>query len=446
MRMLSCAILALGFCAPAGAASTAFVNVNVIPMTSETVIAGQTVIVTDGRIASIGEVSSTPLPEGSLVVDGTDRFLMPGLAEMHGHVPGVASPDLDRVLGLYVANGVTTVRGMLGQPNHLELRKNIQAGKTLGPRLYTSGPSFNGQSVRDAQSAAEMVRAQHAAGYDFLKIHPGLTRDEFEAIAMTANEVGIPFSGHVPEDVGLQRALASGMATIDHLDGYMEALLRPNEDPSGGLGGFFGVFVADLADLSKLAGIAADTARAGVWNVPTESLFEHVTSPDLDAGVLADRPEMRYMPAATVSQWRQSKNDLLRDPSYDADTARRAIAIRQQLLRELHEAGAGLLLGSDSPQVFNVPGFAIHHELKFLVDAGLTPFAALQTGTVNAARFFAADRIFGAVRVGLEADLVLLDANPLDDIASSRRVHGVMLRGRWLPRTELDALLKRYQR
>ena len=437
--------LCLCVAATALADSTAFLNVNVIPMTSDVVIESQTVIVIDGRIASIGGVDGTPIPEGANVVDGTDRYLMPGLSEMHGHVPGGSSQNLDRVLSLYVANGITTVRGMLGQPSHLELRERIDSGETLGPRLVTSGPSLNGRSVSSPQAGIEMVRAQHAAGYDFLKIHPGLTRDEFDAIAATANELGMPFAGHVPEDVGVERALAAGIATIDHLDGYMQTLLPPNEDPSGGLAGFFGVFIADQANAEGIAGIAAATARAGVWNVPTESLFEHVTSASLDPDDLADRAEMKYMPASTVQQWRQYKYELLSDANYSAAKAARAIELRRQLIRELHAAGAGLLLGSDSPQVFNVPGFALHRELAYLVAAGLTPFAALQTGTVNTARFLRRDS-FGVLQEGMAADLVLLDANPLQDISNSRRIHGVMVRGRWLARTDLDELLRRFER
>ena len=357
------AALSLLFAAAANGASTAFVNVNVIPMTSETVMYARTVIVTDGKIVTIGDVDSTSLPADAVVVDGTDRYLIPGLAEMHGHVPGANSQSLQRVLSLYVANGVTTVRGMLGQPSHLELRKSISAGETLGPRLITSGPSLNGRSVSSAQAAIAMVEAQHAAGYDFLKIHPGLTRPEFDAMAATARRLGMPFAGHVPEDVGIHRALDAGIATVDHLDGYMQALLPVNEDPSGGLGGYFGVFIADQADESKIEGIVAATAAAGVWNVPTDSLFQHVTSAAIDLDEMVDWPEMVYMPAATVSQWQQAKRDLLRDANYDVATAARAVRLRQIIINELHEAGAGLLLGSDSPQIFNVPGFAIHREL-----------------------------------------------------------------------------------
>ncbi len=440
-------LVALSFlhAAAAKGASTAFVNVNIIPMTSETVMYARTVIVTDGRIATIGSVGSTLLPADAVVVDGTDRYLLPGLAEMHGHVPGGSAQNLQRVLSLYVTNGVTTVRGMLGQPSHLDLRKRIAAGETLGPRLITSGPSLNGRSVNSPEAAIAMVEAQHAAGYDFLKIHPGLTWPEFNAMATTARRLGMPFAGHVPEDVGIRRALDAGIATVDHLDGYMPALLPANDDPSGGLGGYFGVFIADQADETKIADIVAATAAAGVWNVPTESLFQHVTSAAIDLDEMVDWPEMIYMPAATVSQWQAAKRDLLDDANYDAATAAQAIRIRQLLIKELHVAGAGLLLGSDSPQIFNVPGFAIHRELEFLVEAGLTPFEALETGTVNAAKFFGQQRDYGYVTTGKIADLVLLDANPLQDISNSRRVHGVMVRGRWLSRSDINDLLKQYE-
>lgn len=426
--------------------STAFVNVNVVPMTSEIVIQSQTVVVTDGVIASIGGVRDTAVPDDAVIVDGTDRFLIPGLAEMHGHVPGRTSGNLQRVLSLYVANGVTAVRGMLGQPSHLVMRSDIHNRKMLGPRLITSGPSFNARSVSSREQAVRMVEKQHEAGYDFLKIHPGLTRDEFDGIAETANRLGIRFAGHVPEDVGVPRALEAGIATIDHLDGYMETLLPANDDPSGGLAGFFGVFIADQADVSKIRDIARATAAANVWNVPTESLFEHVTVADWPAEDMARWPEMKYMPAEAVAQWEAAKREVINDPNYKADTARRAVEIRHTLIMELKNAGAGLLLGSDSPQIFNVPGFALHRELKFLVDAGLTPFEALQTGTVNVANFFSAEQLFGSVQEGLDADLVLLDANPLVDINNSRRIHGVMVRGVWLSRTDLDRLLKRFER
>lgn len=427
------------------AASTAFVNVNVIPMTSKIVVDAQTVLVEDRKIVTIGDVDVIPIAKGTVVVDGTDRYLMPGLSEMHAHIPRVSSTSLDQVLGLYVANGITVARGMLGRPKHLDLRQQILSGVVLGPRLFTSGPSFNGNSVSSPSGAVEMVLAQHRAGYDFLKIHPGLSSSEFEALATTAKSFGIQFSGHVSSAVGLRNALVAGMASIDHLDGYMQAIVADDADLSGSTVGLFGVLLADKIDEAKIAEVAAATAKAGVWNVPTEAMFEHWVS-EIPATEMSDWPEMRYMPLDTLAQWESSKQQVLNDPAYDPKTAASAIEIRRKLILALHEAGAGLLLGSDAPQVFNVPGFAIHRELEYLVAAGLTPYEALRTGTVNPAKFFGQQRVFGTVETGKEADLLLLDANPLADISNAGRIHGVMLRGRWLGRKDLDEILAKLER
>ncbi len=429
---------------PASAAQTVFINVNVIPMTSETVIAAQTVVVEDGKIVTIGAVDDIPIAKNAFVVDGTDRFLMPGLAEMHAHIPRVSSTGLERVLGLNVANGVTIVRGMLGRPAHLDLRQQILSGKVLGPRLFTSGPSFNGNSVNRPEDASEMVRAQHGAGYDFLKIHPGLTKAEFDALANTAKRFGMQFAGHVSIAVGVPHALASGMASIDHLDGYMQAMLKDDADLSGGPAGFFGVLLADQIDEEKIASIAVETAAAGVWNVPTQSMIEHRISQSTPAE-MREWPEMRYVSLATIGRWVNAKQQVLDDPAYDPAIATRAIEIRRKLILALHEAGAGLLLGSDAPQVFNVPGFAIHRELEYLVASGLTPYEALRTGTVNPAKFFGQEHVFGTVETGKAGDLVLLDANPLIDIGNASRIHGVMLRGRWLARADLGEILSRFE-
>lgn len=441
MRALGFLLLTLAASA-AVAQSTAFVNVNVISMRDEDIAPNQTVIVEEGLVTRIGPVDSTSLPEDSVVVDGTDRYLLPGLAEMHAHVPDPGSPELDRVLTLFVANGVTTMRGMLGGPSHLPLRAALQRGEVFGPRLITSGPSLNGTSVRNAADAAHQVRAQFKAGYDFLKLHPGLDAAEFVAIADTANELGMPFAGHVPAAVGVRAALAAGMATIDHLDGYFASLMLPDEDASGGYGGFFDVALADQVRAEQIPHLAAATAAAGTWNVPTQSLFEHRLSAATIAE-LSNRPEMRYMPAATVRQWASAKQRQLDERGFDPALAERAIALRRRLIEALHEAGAGLLLGSDAPQVFNVPGFSVHDELEMLVAAGLTPFEALSTGTTAPAKFLGNNA--GRVAAGRDADLILLDSNPLADIRNTRRIHGVMLRGRWYPARELRKLLERFQ-
>jgi imidazolonepropionase-like amidohydrolase len=230
MKRLTLLFLSIVACDAASAASTAIINVNVVPMHAEIIIPAQTVVIEDGLISAIGGVDKTPVPEGAEFVDGTDRYLMPGLVEMHAHVPDATSQNLGRVLTLFAANGVTTIRGMLGQPSHLVLRQRLLSGDVFGPRLFTSGPSMNGNSVSNVADGIARVRAQHDAGYDFIKIHPGLSADEFMAIAATANELGMPFAGHVPVAVGLENALSAGMATIDHLDGYVAALMPVNSD------------------------------------------------------------------------------------------------------------------------------------------------------------------------------------------------------------------------
>jgi len=420
---------------------TAVVNVNVVPMVTETVIRQQTVIVDNGVITALGPVDDIAIPEDTTVIDGTDRFLMPGLAEMHAHVPGAGSDELDRYFSLYVANGVTTVRGMLGQKSHLELRERLLDDKVFGPRLVTSGPSFNGRSVSGVNQARQMVREQHRVGYDFIKIHPGLTSDEFIAVGETANELDMPFAGHVPVAAGIDRALQLQIATIDHLDGYFAALLPAHSDGSGGYGGFFDVMLADELDADAIPDIARATAEAGVWNVPTQVLVE-VRVNATPVTELRNRPGMQYMPEATLDRWVASKETLLAERDFSPEVAERAIQLRRQLILELHNAGAGLLLGSDSPQVFNVPGYSIHDELDTLVAAGLTPYEALRTGTVAVAEFLGSNT--GVIAVGREADMVLLDANPLDKIRNARRIHGVVLRGTWHSADSLEKRLSRY--
>ncbi len=409
-------------------ADTAIVNVNVIPMTEEVVQSAQTVLVAGGRIEAIGPVDELPVPETYTLVDGTDRYLIPGLGEMHAHVPPAGSGSLDRILALFAVNGVTTIRGMLGHPSHLELRGELDSGQRFGPRLVTSGPSLNGNSVTGAADGRRQVEAQHAAGYDFIKIHPGLEAREFAAIAETANALGMPFVGHVPVSVGVRGALSAGIASIEHLDGYMAAMLPKHADGAGGYGGFFGVLLADNVDIGQLEALVADTEAAGTWNVPTQTLIEQL----IDATPVADlttRTEMACMPPATVRAWADAKTQMQAERDLHAELAARAIAIRRQLIRELHARGNRLLLGSDAPQVFNVPGFSAHRELELYVAAGLTPYEALATGTRDVARFLGLET--GRIEVGQLADLVLLDENPLEDIRNLTRVHGVMLGGRW---------------
>src|SRR5260370_5955713 len=201
------------------ASVVAFVGVTVVPCDRDRVIEDQTVVVRDGRIIALGPSATLPVPDSAARIDGRGKFLMPGLSEMHGHLPDANFPEQMLQLPLFVANGVTTVRGMAGAPNHLVLREQIARGEVLGPRLVVYGPAMNGRSSPTPAIAIEQVRRFKAVGYDGIKVHPGLSRETYDAIASEAKRLHIPFGGHVPHAVGIERALAAGQKSIEHLDG-----------------------------------------------------------------------------------------------------------------------------------------------------------------------------------------------------------------------------------
>jgi imidazolonepropionase-like amidohydrolase len=414
--------------------ATAFVGVSVLPMDKEAVLRDQTVVVRDGKVASIGPEGKTQVPAGAVRVDAKGKFLMPALAEMHAHIPGGKQPDsaVERTLFLYVANGVTTIRGMLGDPRHLVYRERAAKGEVVSPRIYTSGPSFNGTTAATKDVAVEAVIAQKKAGYDLLKIHPGVPRDAFDALAAKADELKIPFAGHVPAAVGLHRALEARYRSIDHLDGYVEALVsNPGESQT------FGLNLVAQVDETRIPALVKATRAAGTWQVPTEILLVNWLNDD-SPEAMARRPEMKYVPSETVAKWIAQKQGMA--AKFSAADRQKLLALRRALIKALHDGGVPFALGSDAPQTWNVPGFSVHRELQALVDAGLTPYQALKTGTVNVGTYFGTTD--GAIASGRRADLLLLDANPLESISNSSKIAGVMVNGRWLSRADLDKRLE----
>ena len=441
MRQFFAAILLTTLCfgAAHGEQPLAITDVNVIPMDEERVIEGQTVVIELGNITAIGPDAA--IPDGAQVIDGAGKYLMPGLAEMHAHVPGGGFDDQARedVMFLYLANGITLARNMAGHRSHLELRSQIAHGNVLGPRLYTAGPGFSGGNVETAGDGIHLVRQQAEAGYDFLKIFWGISLDNFEVLAEEAHRANITFSGHVPEEVGVPRALELGYTAIDHFDAYMHAMVDPQvleeTDP-----GFFGYKLAPYVEEERMRAIAEATRDAGVWNVPTETIMYSATQVDLET-VADERPEFQYMPADVVNGWFDWVENFRAADDYDQEAADAFIELRLDLIRTLHEVGAGLALGSDAPQWFNVPGFSVHREMAVMEEAGLTPYEVLETGTVNPAKYLGEEDVFGRVAEGLKAELVLLDANPLEDLANAQEIAGVVRHGRWVSRADIDARL-----
>lgn len=433
-------VLALASCSRPAAqqppAAVVIERVNVIPMDRERVLPDQTVVVEDGRISAITSPGAASVPEGATRVDGRGRYLIPALAEMHAHVPGgqASVPAAERVLFMYVANGIGTIRSMLGDPAHFQLRERAARGEIVAPAMYLSGPSFNGQTAATPQAAAARVAEQKKAGYDLLKIHPGVPRAGFDALAAAAAGEGIRFAGHVPADVGLARALEAKFWTIDHLDGYVEALAGAGAPPAQ----LFGINLVDRVDESRIPALVKATRDAGTWIVPTQILLENWYGPDTIETMRA-WPEMRFASAAEIGQWVATKQENMK--AYPPDQRQRFIALRRRLIEALHDGGVGILLGSDAPQTWNVPGFSIHRELATYVASGLSPFEALVTGTRAVAEHLGTTGSAGTVAAGKRADLVLLDGNPLEDISSTSRIAGVLIGGRWIPRDEIDRRL-----
>ena len=435
LQLCAAALLLLGCGGPAGTTGAppqpkgrevAFVNVNVVPMDSERVLADQTVLVRGDQIVEVGPAGKVKVPAGALRIDGRGKYLMPGLAEMHGHIPPPQAPKefTEAVLFMYVANGVTTVRGMLGAPGQLELRERANRGELLSPTLYLAGPSFNGNSVSSPAQAAEMVRQQKREGWDLLKVHPGLTRDEYDAMARAAREEGIRFAGHVPADVGLVHALEMGQETIDHVDGYVEHL---------------GADGAPL-DEARLGEVVRLTKRSGAWIVPTMALWETLLGVT-GIETLLGYPELKYMPARQVQAWEKAHRARQGSPQFDRGRAEQTAANRKRILKALHGGGVPVIFGTDAPQQFSVPGFSVHREMALMLEAGMTPYEVILTATRNAGEYHRNKARFGTVAAGSRADLLLVSGNPLKDLSNVARRAGVMARGRWLAEDEIQKRL-----
>ena len=419
----------------------AFTDVTVLPMSSDAVLPGQTVVVRDGVITAAGPADDVDVPRGATIIVGSGRFLMPGLAEMHAHVPPGANPpreEVEDILFLYVANGITTIRGMLGSTYQIPLAAEIERGEVLGPNFYVGAPSLNGGTARTPEEAETLIRTHAEAGYHLQKIHPGVPLEAWDRMAEVAEEVGITFGGHVPADVGLVHAMATGMSTVDHLDGYVQAIASDDVQAQVNAGTISLGGLARGVDDARLAEIVQLTIDHDVYVVPTMYLWENLYSaPDADR--ILQQPEMKYVSPGTREGWRRR-----------AGTGREGadvyLELRKRVLKELSDAGAGILMGTDSPQLFNVPGFALHRELQVMVDAGMSSYEILRSGTATVGEYVAShlglDGNFGTIAPGQRADLVLLGSNPLVDLANLFDRVGVMVRGRWVTRAEIDAGLE----
>jgi imidazolonepropionase-like amidohydrolase len=425
MRALT-SILVFVFSFSALAETVVFRDVNVVSMTSPKIAEKQTVIVRNGKIDAIVKAGAA-VPEGATVVDASGKYLMPGLAEMHGHIPPPNAPKnlLDDVLYLYLANGITTVRGMLGHDGQLTLKQYQQEGQLESPNLYVAGPALSGQAVKSPQDAIDKVRAIKKEGWDLVKIQEGLTLEEYDAAAKTAKAEGIRFAGHVPDSVGVLHAIEMGQETFDHIDGYVEYAA-----PNGKI------------DPKKLADLVKRSKAAGVWIVPTSALWK-VLYNGIPLETLRAYPELKYVPSQAVDTWARMYKSRANDLS--EEQVKTIIANRTAVLRALHEGGVRILMGTDAPQQFSVPGYSLHREMREMAEAGMSNYEILKSGTANVGEYFKKQDSFGTIEPGRRADLVLLNGNPLADLANVDKIEGVMIRGRWYSREAIDTRLAKIE-
>ena len=417
--------------------AAAFVDVTIVPMDSERLLPHQTVVIRERRIAEIGPASQVRAPRHARRIDGRGKYLMPGLADMHAH------PETKLDLLLYVADGVTTVRTMGSPPDLRPWRADAAANRLVGPSIYTAGAVLDGpsdvnqgnQTIGTPTQAVQAVRQQHADGYDFIKVYNSPSKDVYEAIVAEARRLGMPVAGHVPLSVGLFGALAARQSSIEHLRGYAAELVRTGA-PVPGRDLRSRTLAWNDADESRFSKLAQATRDAGVWNCPTLVWMQTQLVPrDVYARWVA-RPEMRYAPPDLRSDTRSQLPFLKNFTEADYVAAQRTMPVQERFVKSLHDAGARLLLGTD------LGGFAVSEELGLLAASGLTPYEVLRAGTHDAAEFIHQLDVWGTVSVGKGADLVLVDANPLADVANATRRTGVMLRGRWLPTSETARLLE----
>ncbi len=411
--------------APDPPLDVAFLHVRVLPMDAERAIEDATVVIRGDRIVAVGPAGSVAVPAGATRIDGAGATLMPGLADLHVHL--YSEEDLLN----YLAHGVTTVLDMNGSADTRAWRARVASGDIAGPTVYTAGPSLNGQppgnptfvALDDPGRAAFEVRRQKALGYDVIKVYSTLAPEVYHAVLETAAEEEMTVVGHLPLQVGFEGALDAGQAMIGHGEELWKLLRN--------------------ADSTGLEAATRRIVESGARVTPNLSALDRILDEAADLPALLEHPEAAFVSPAAYSEWLPSNNRY-----WGADTARFLPGMRREvefvtaMTARLQRAGVPLLLGTDSP-VFGFAGAAAHRELELMVAAGLTPYEALSAATREAGAFLAdagAADPFGQVAAGHRADLILVDGDPLADVAAASRIRGVMARGVWRTAEEIAAL------
>lgn len=442
--------------APTDQRPLAITHVSVIDATGSPVQPDMTVLIQGNRIARMGKANSVHPPKDAMFLDGRGKFLIPGLWDMHVHtifgdwIPGGKEVSLP----LFVANGITGIRDMGGEIDTLlQWRSEISARNLLGPRMVIAGPMLDGPKSRFPSSVSigapdegrKAVDDLKARGVDFIKVQSFIPREPYFAVVDEAKKQGLTLVGHVPDAIRASEASDAGQKSIEHLTGIFEGCSSAqNEDRYlSGENKKLPKTYLDTYDQATCKQLIARMSRNGTWLVPT-LVWERGQWLVDDIDTSRD-PLRRYAPASWQQKsWPEFTKGILATMDTDPVAYRRQFVQKEfEIVGAMHRAGVRLLAGTDTAAGVDVlPGFSLHTELEYFVQAGLTPMQALQTATRNPAQFLGLQNEMGTVEPGKLANLVLLDANPLDDIRNTRKITAVILNGRLLTRADLDAILR----
>lgn len=453
------AILLIIFCQIARSQQYAVTHVNIIPMHTPGLQRDMTLLIENGKIKSITPTANIKIPTNYQVIEANGKYLIPGLFDMHAHFfyeQGENVNTCEQELKMMLANGLTTVRIECGDSLYLRVRDQVNSKKITGPELSVTSPQFVGAWPWKGKVFAEITTTPAEAiaavkkckqeGYDEIKITFMVKRDVYDAIIKTAREQNIKVTGHVGPLVKLPAALAAKQQ-IEHMDEFIDMLLPDTSYNHGQSVSDMNIWrknawaTVPYLDEKKIPGLAKAVKEAGVFVTPTNFFFlSSFGSGDTDEGYKR-RPDYAYIPA-TIKTERWSIRERYRNNAPAEESRNKYVDLRMKMTKALWEAGVPLMAGSDSPEWFLVQGFSIHDEIETFVKCGLTPWAALQTATINTANYLGVAKTKGTIQPGKQADFILLDKNPLEDIRNTRSINAIMQGAKWFNRQEIDELLK----
>jgi len=405
--------------------SFAFENVNVVPMNREVVLYNQRVIIVDGKISKIEPVSEKRTKDFDSIINAKDKYLIPGLAEMHYHLEN----DAENEFKLLIANGVTTARNMAeydGQ-DQIKIREQANNNQILAPYYVTSGPYLKAEDLQTIPDVLNIVKKHQDRGYDFLKIADNLPKEIYLKLLEETTKHNIPVIGHGQRKLPLEYSLK--MKSIAHIEEFMNIFSSEQKE-----------------DTVYLKQAAIKIKKSGVYVSPTLGIFEMISryADDEKFEILKKSDEIKYLPEKYAAYCMSDSTHYRTNSWFTAPESlirlQEELQWQKKFTKILSKEKVPLLAGSDTYGLF-LPGFSLHRELELICNAGLSPYETLRTATVNPANYL--NRVSsGTIAEGKSADLVLLNKNPLQDIQNTKTIEGVMLKGKWMDRKKLNLMLK----